>query len=153
MKKIVILFVLALAVCFTGCTRQGVTNMHNMVYGNSTIGQVEQCIATGAVRTGWNIKMVKPGLFEAAYYLNDRDGFKDAAAFVEIAYTRESYHIYYKKSVNFLHTQSLNTIHKEYNKLVRELDGAIQYELASAELDERMVRGVYQLMDYDSDFN
>lgn len=156
MKKLIILFILALAVCCMGCTRQGVTNLHNMVYGEPLLSQVEECIINGAQNVGWHIERVKPGLFDIAYLLGYADESYDdpvVAVYAEITYTNKEYHIYYKKSVNMQHTQSLYTIHGAYNTWVRELDASIQKELAAAELDARAVRGVYQLMEYDVNFN
>lgn len=150
MKKIVILFICALVLCCMGCNKQGVTNSHNMVHGEQTISTVEKCIITGAQKAGWEIEKLQSGLFEATYTVTDRRDYDIQGAIVNISYSRESYFIEYKNSVQMNYNETRNTIHKNYNKWVRQLDTAIQTELAVAELDARAVRGVYQMMEYDA---
>lgn len=150
MKKIVILFICALVLCCVGCNKQGVTNMHNMVHGDQSVAAVETCIVTGAHKAGWQIEKLYGGVFEATYTENDRRDYDVQAAIVNIHYSRDSYYIEYKNSAMMNYNEIRNTIHKDYNKWVRQLDTAIQNELAAAELDARAARGVYQAGEYDA---
>lgn len=150
MKKIAILFLVIFVLCCTGCNKQGVTNIHNMVYGDQTLSTVERCIATGAVKAGWQIEQLHSGQFEATYLIQDRRDFDIKGAIVNIDYSTKSYFIGYNQSAMLLFNETRNTIHKNYNKWVRQLDAAIQRELASAELDAREIKGTYQLMEYDA---
>ena len=149
MKRIAILFILALVVCCWGCTKQGVTNLHSMVYGEPTMGVVANCIAVGAQKAGWQLERLEPNKFLGTYYVQNKLGYDEKAAMVEIIYSTSSYRIEYSRTVELLYNEQKNTVHKNYNKWVRELDAAIQRELSKNALDERTKSGVYSNNRYD----
>lgn len=146
----VILFICALVLCCIGCNKQGVTNVHNMVHGEQSMAGVEACIVTGAHKAGWQIEKLHGGVFKATYLVKDNQNYDQEGAIANIHYSRDSYYVEYKSSVMMDYNETRNTIHKDYNKWVRQLDTAIQKELAEAELDARAARGVYQAGEYDS---
>lgn len=149
MKRIAILFILALMVCCWGCTKQGVTNLHSMVYGEPTMVTVANCITLGAQKAGWQLERLEANKFLAAYYVKNKLGYDEKAAIVEITYSTSSYHIEYSRTVELLYNEQKNTVHKNYNKWVRELNAAIQRELSKNALDERTKAGVYSNNRYD----
>lgn len=149
MKRIAILFILALVACGWGCTKQGVTNLHSMVYGEPTMGMVSNCIAAGAQKAGWQLERLDNDRFMATYYVKDKLGYDEKAAFAEITYSTTSYRIEHSRTVELLYNEQKNTVHKNYNKWIRELDAAIQRELSKMALDERGKSGVYSNNAYD----
>lgn len=148
MKKIAILFILAVVALGTGCTKQGVTNLHNMVHGNQSIAVVETCIINGARNAGWEIERSGARAFDAIYKTKDRLEYDSKALIVEIVYNNDSYFIGFKRGVQTGYNEDLNTIHKDANKWMRGLDASIQKELVQAELEVRKQTGRHDSWSY-----
>lgn len=124
-----LLLILAATVLLaTGCRTSPVYN----VSGSPTLAagtamqlsmeQAENAIVMGGATRGWKIHKVRDGLMEGV--LNVRSHM----AVVSIPYSAQSYDIIYKDSVNLKYNGA--KIHSNYNSWVRNLDRAIQTEMA-----------------------
>ncbi len=131
MKKLIglvgtLFFVMLIA---TGCGRGTmVHNVDNSSYiesKNITMTQVEQAITKGAIRKGWTTKKIKTGLLESKVNVRGKH-----FVMVNIAYNTKGYKITYKDSQNMNYNAENNTIHKNYNKWIGNLERNINYELS-----------------------
>lgn len=148
MKKIAILLILAVMMLGAGCTKQGVTNLHNMVHGDQPIAVIEACIINGARNAGWEIQRSDARTFDAVYKVKDRLEYDSKALIVQIEYSENSYFIEFKRGVQTGYNEDLNTIHKDANKWIRALDASIQKELVHAELEVRKQTGRHDAWSY-----
>jgi hypothetical protein len=96
-------------------------NEHNIIQDIST-ANVEKCIKNAGDRLGWQMVTVSPGVIEAT--LHNRQH----TAVVTIPFSRTKYSILYKSSIN-LYAEG-GTIHKSYNRWVRNLEKEIGIELS-----------------------
>ena len=87
----------------------------------ATLATVEQAIIRAGNGLGWQMKVEKPGLIVGNLYLRDHQ------AVVDIPFTTSSYSIIYRSSVNL--DQSGDSIHRNYNGWVQNLDKAIRKNL------------------------
>jgi hypothetical protein len=115
-----------LALLLVGCRT---VPIHNVKEAPVTVGagqtasvaSVEQAILRAGSGLGWAMKVEKPGLIAGTLALRGH------TAMVEIPYSRTSYSILYKNSVNL--EQHGDMIHKNYNGWVQNLDQAIKRQL------------------------
>ena len=77
---------------------------------------------------GWNVKKLKNGEAKASINVRGKH-----TAVVQITYNQKSYSINYLNSQNLKYDEEKNTIHKNYNSWIMNLDRAIQFELDSIE--------------------
>jgi len=118
----VLLFVL------TGCGAAAVYNVQNSpveVKKGTSQDTIYKAIKQAGYKKGWRISKVKPGVAKA--FINVR-GKHQANALIE--YNSESYSINYQSSSNLKYDETKNTIHKNYNSWIVNLDNAIQTELS-----------------------
>jgi len=110
-----------------GCGGTAVYNIDNSntIDSKNSMKQIETAIKKGALRKNWSVKKVKEGLLTATINVRGRH-----IAVVSIPYTTKGYKIDYKDSQGLKYDPSSNTIHKNYNKWVRNLERNINYELA-----------------------
>lgn len=87
----------------------------------ATLATVEQAIIRAGNGLGWQMKVEKPGLIVGTLYLRDHQ------AVVDIPYSTSSYSIVYRNSVNL--DQNGDSIHRNYNGWVQNLDKAIRKNL------------------------
>jgi len=123
--KLLLISIVGLFV-LTGCRT---TNLYNItdnpveVKKGTTDEQVYRAIKAAGSNLGWIITKVKPGL--AKGQLNLRGNM----AVVDIPYNTRTYSIKYKESVGLNYDVSKQTIHKNYNGWVQNLDNAIRIQL------------------------
>jgi hypothetical protein len=89
-----------------------------------TMEEVATAIWRGGQEQGWQISEVRPGELTGTLRLRSH------VAVVTITHDTSRFSIRYRDSTNLL--QSGDDIHKRYNTWVRNLDLAIQRELATA---------------------
>lgn len=117
------LFALLLAGCGTSKPITNITDAPAITTGNATSENIAQAIQTAIAQRGWVITSNTDGLIEAS--INVRDKHK---AVVTIPYSEKGYSINYKDSTNLGYRG--NTIHRNYNKWVINLDREIRTEIA-----------------------
>ncbi|WP_417326423.1 hypothetical protein [Halarcobacter sp.] len=130
MKKTFLItgLVLAFLLVLSGCKGTTVQNIDNSGYisgSKVTTKKVERAIQKGAMRKGWSTKRIKTGLLEAKNNVRGKH-----LVVVNIAYDRKGYKISYKDSQNMNYDAGSNTIHKNYNKWIANLERNINYELS-----------------------
>ena len=129
MKKTILSGILLAAVLlFTGCGGALVNNVDNSGYidGNKhSMHAIETAIKKGAIKRGWSVKKVANAELEAKNNIRGKH-----LVVVSIPYNRNGYRIDYKDSQNMKYDASANTIHKNYNKWVSNLERDINYELS-----------------------
>jgi len=117
------LFVLIL----TGCGGTAIYNIDNSntIDTKTSMKQVEIAIKNGVTRKHWSVKKVQNGLLSATINVRNKH-----IATVSIPYTSKGYKIDYTSSEGLGYNMDKNTIHKNYNKWIRNLEKNINYELA-----------------------
>jgi hypothetical protein len=122
MMKLVTGLLLVLSLVTVGCsTSRPVLDVpKTVVPANKTLADVEQAIEISARSLGWKITDKKPGAMEA---ILDKRTHK---ATITITYDKSSYSIAYKDSVNLDYNPSKGTIHRNYNRWIKNLEKTIQ---------------------------
>lgn len=123
MKFLRALLVLALVLGLGACKTTTIYNVHRASFGISkpaTDEAIERAIIEAGRRKGWAIKPVEPGKMRGV--LSKRRH----VAVVAITYSGTDFSIQYLDSTNLKHDG--DSIHKAYNKWVKELEVAIQRE-------------------------
>ena len=116
-----------LLLVLTGCGVSSVYNVQNAsieVKKGTSADKIYKAIKEAGYKKGWRITKIKPGM--AKGYINVRGKHQ---ATVIIDYTDTNYSINYKSSANLKYNEDKNTIHKNYNSWIINLDNAIQNEL------------------------
>lgn len=133
MTKIIkiVFFTLVGLVLLTGCGRGvAVYNVQdNPVDLKAGVGEdkVYKAIKNAGIGLGWQIVKIKPGLAQGELNLRKH------TAIVEIPYSTNSYSILYKNSTELGYDAEKNTIHKNYNSWVQNLNKAIKVQLNQLE--------------------
>lgn len=129
-KYIKIMFISLLLLVLGGCKGTMVYNVNNSSFNGvgASDSAIFNKIKSAALKRGWSIKKVKPGLAEATIYLRSH------YAAITIAYNSNGYSIKYKDSKNLKYNKSRNTIHKNYNGWVRNLKRQIDISLSNIEV-------------------
>lgn len=123
--KLLLVSILGLFV-LTGCRTATVYNVqgnHVEVKKGTSEDQVFKAIKTAGANLGWVITKTKPGLAQGQLNLRGN------MAMVDIPYSTNSYSITYKNSNGLKYDASKQTIHKNYNGWVQNLDNAIRIQL------------------------
>ena len=116
---------LAVAACRTAPIRNVTNTPLNAAPRESlTMDEVAKAIWRGGQEQGWQISEVRPGELVGTLKLRSH------VAVVTITHDTSRFSITYRDSTNLL--QSEGEIHKRYNTWVRNLEAAIQRELATA---------------------
>lgn len=111
-----------------GCRTSPVHNVINAPIvapseASPDMAKVRAAIIKAGVGLGWQMNPVESGHIVATLNIRSHQ------AVVDITYNTKDYDIEYKNSVNLKYNGS--TIHSQYNNWVKNLDRAIQQELAS----------------------
>ncbi|WP_431855375.1 hypothetical protein [Azospirillum sp.] len=121
--------VLAAAVALGGCNRrQPIYRVTDHPIPAAARGlpaaTIQQTIMEAAANRGWRVDWKAPGEMTA------RQAWKEHEAVVEIRYSHESYTIDHVSTTNLL--EQGETVHRNYNKLVRALEDEIERRLYQA---------------------
>jgi hypothetical protein len=120
------LFVLVAVGVLSACT-QPIRNVSDAPVPTKGLTE-EQMI--GAIKRagsglGWAMVEAGPGQMEGTLRLRSH------VAVVQVQYNPDTYSITYKDSTNLSHTPKANTIHKNYNGWIQNLDNAIRVQLTN----------------------
>ncbi len=128
MKKLISLSaILVILVFISGCRSSAIYNISDAsvdVSKKTSDDKIFKAIKSAGMQLGWIVKKTKPGM--ATAQLNVRKHM----ALVEITYNKTSYSINYKNSMNLKYDSTKNTIHKNYNGWIQNLNNAIQIQLS-----------------------
>lgn len=127
-RNIAILVFMTTALLLAGCRAAPIRNIDDMptnIPAKRSAKDVKKAIILAGRQLGWVFKETKPDLLEGRLHLRDH------VAVVDIPYTRKSYSIHYKSSLNLNYDPTDNSIHKNYNSWVRNLNNAIQVQLGA----------------------
>ena len=121
-----------ISICITmiGCQRVlPVYNIKNAPISSVTkttltLDHVSQAIIDAGKTLNWKMREVNPGNIIGTLYIRNH------AASIDIRYTKHSYSIFYRNSQYLFYDPEDNTIHKNYNLWIQELDNAIRERLA-----------------------
>ncbi len=130
MKKIMLASLLVLlSLNFTGCTSAQIQNVPEQSIAanksNLTDKDVFTAIQRAGTQLGWIVKKVNNNTAIATLNLRKHN------AVVTIKFNTKNYSIKYKSSANIGYNKKNNTIHKNYNGWIQNLDNAIQAQLSS----------------------
>lgn len=127
MNRRLLMAAAALAVLMAGCRTAPIYNVKDapitVTSGQPTLRSVEQAIVKAGTGLGWAMKVDQPGHITGTLNLRTH------TAVVSIPYTASSFSILYKDSTNL--EQKDDTIHRNYNGWVQNLEQAIRRHLAS----------------------
>jgi hypothetical protein len=90
-----------------------------------TAEKLSRAIIAACVKLGWVCQVASPGEITGRLNLRSHE------ANVRITYTAEKYSIYYVSSTNLRYNAEENTIHRNYNNWVLNLQRHINSEVAS----------------------
>lgn len=115
---------LAVAFVLAGCGRsQPIKNVENApVAFNIPVSSVKQAILESGIDRGWVMTETKPGVIRGELFVRSH------MAVIDVTYSNKSYSINYVDSENLMHKG--NTIHRNYNRWVNNLDVDIRKKLA-----------------------
>ena len=134
MAKIAILryfrfITILLALAVLGCAPQHIKNVSNAPVASSkanlTLDDVGNAIKLAGTGLGWGMKEDSPGSITATLLLRSH------RAVVVIKYDTKSYSIDYADSTDLKYDSKKQTIHKNYNGWIQNLDNAIRTNLAN----------------------
>ena len=123
------LIVTAGGLLLSACTSNPLLNLQDRTVPSrldgtvQTEATVQKGIISGCLDKGWTCREVTPGLIEASI-----DVRKHRAVAI-IAYDADSYSITYKDSQLLDYNSRRNTIHRNYNRWINNLDAAINKHL------------------------
>jgi hypothetical protein len=125
MKNIVKIVGVALVamLVLSGCRTASVYNTQNTIDAGKSSKAVYTAIKQAGQSLGWNISKVSEGVAIGKLALRTH------MAVVRITYNNRSYKIDYKDSQNLKYNAADNTIHKNYNGWVQNLEKAINVRL------------------------
>lgn len=124
-----ILMTAAGALLLAACTSHPLMNLQGKTIPNRLDGStqtaetVKKGIFAGCLDKGWTCREVTPGLIEASIDVRKH------RAVANIAYDTEHYSISYKDSRLLDYNSRRNTIHRNYNRWINNLDAAIKKQL------------------------
>lgn len=127
-KTSLILAALVVGLLFTGCRTASVYNVNQapVVAASAksiSMENVEKAIIIAGSGLGWRMQKVEEGLIKGTLNLRDH------MAVIEVPYNTKEYSINYANSNNLKYNASENTIHKNYNGWIQNLDNAIRVQL------------------------
>ena len=121
MKKVLLAATLVFAAA--ACATRPIAPITGNVPVERSLKQVEAAIARAAVARTWQVKNTGAGSVELTL-VNRKH-----TVIVDVKYTKETYTIAYKNSVNMKYNAANNTIHPKYTNWVNNLRLAIDQEL------------------------
>ncbi|NOZ90941.1 MAG: hypothetical protein GXO60_06625 [Epsilonproteobacteria bacterium] len=127
MKKIINSFILTtILIVISNCTAPSApiynTNKHH-ISNKRTAEDVYKSIKTAGASLGWIIRKQRNGVAIGKLPIREH------MALVKIAYNRNYYSIKYLDSKNLKYDKESNTIHKNYNGWIKNLERAIDAHL------------------------
>lgn len=123
------LLIVGLLTGVTACTSHPLMNVYDRPVPARLDGtpQTEESVAkaihAGCIDKGWTCKEVSPGVIDASIAVRKH------RANAEIKYSAQVYNIVYKNSYLLEYNDKRNTIHRNYNRWVNNLDHAIAKNL------------------------
>lgn len=126
MKKIIFgLLSIVLILSLTSCGVAQVMNVPNQsISKKASSNDVYKAIQRAGIGLGWKIQKTNNNTVLATLSLRSH------LAVVTINYTQSSYSINYKSSIALRYSPQDNTIHKNYNGWIQNLNNAIQAQLS-----------------------
>ncbi|WP_193163652.1 hypothetical protein [Microbulbifer hainanensis] len=118
------------AILLSACTSHALMNLNDRTVPNrldgstQTADRVKTGIMAGCLDKGWTCREVSPGLIEASIHVRKH------YAVADITFDTENYSITYKRSELLDYNSRRNTIHRNYNRWINNLDAAIRKNLA-----------------------
>ncbi len=131
MKNLKILLLsLSIAFIASGCGSSGtyINNIDNSNFLHSQTNKVsliENAITIGATKRGWQITKQNQGLLTASITMK-----RKFLVVANISYNNTGYKISYNNSENLNYNSEKNTIHKSYNKWIKNLERSINKQLS-----------------------
>mgnify|MGYP000096880026 CR=1 FL=1 len=123
------LFVLTGAIFLSACTSNPLMNINDRQVPNRLDGTVQSQesmkngIIAGCIDKGWTCREVSPGRIAASITVRKH------RADADISYDSDSYSITYKDSQLLDYNSKRQTIHRNYNRWIANLDSAITKRL------------------------
>lgn len=123
------LAIVVTALLLAACTSNPLVNLENRTVPSRLDGSaqttetVKKGIIAGCLDKGWTCREVTPGLIEASIDVRKHH------AEANIAYDTEHYSITYKDSELLDYNNHRNTIHRNYNRWIANLDAEIKKNL------------------------
>lgn len=145
MKKVLVLLLLAWFAVLAACgTTPKATSVYSNVYGEHTLQSVERSIWAAATDLEWNTRKINSQTMEATLIVKRPllASVSEHLLQVIIYYSKDSYSIEYKDSINMEYWPGDNSIIDKYAFWVDELDQKIQDELINSQ------RGLVQPASY-----
>ncbi len=126
-KWVVVLSVVTMSFLLTACGGTPIKNVSNSSVSISIDKkeQVKKAIKTAGASLGWIVKEIDENTLEATLMLRKH------VAIITIPYSEKEYSLLYKSSENLKYDAKKNTIHKNYNSWITNLDRNIQIQLSS----------------------
>jgi len=127
MKKIINkILLMSFIFIIVGCAGAQLLNIDNRNYITKPMQeeQVEKAIEAGGLAKGWRMKKINNGVIEASILVRSH------IVIVNILYDSKGYEINYKNSTNLNYDAEKSTIHKNYNRWVKNLDINIKWQLS-----------------------
>lgn len=130
MRKFKMLLIAALAtLALVGCTAAPIYNVNNNTVSvngkqKATIKDVERAIIQAGGSLGWVMKKTAEGKIQGVLTLRKH------VATVLVTYNANEYSITYLDSSNLDYNPAENTIHKNYNGWIQNLNKSIQVQLS-----------------------
>ncbi len=119
----------AVVILLVACAPIPVHNVNNapinVSSSNYDLSDVTKSIQRAGIGLGWQMKEETPGHIVGRLYLRTH------MAVVDITYTLDDFSINYKDSNNLKYNAGNNTIHKNYNGWIQNLDNAINAQLVA----------------------
>lgn len=130
-KKILLIIIPLLLIA--GCTQKALYNVEDAPISSDssgkqpTLASVEKAIVKACRHKGWIPRKIADGVIEASIFVRSHK------AVVEITFDENAYSINYKNSDNLDYRKRSNnreTIHRNYNRWIANLNGVIQSEIS-----------------------
>ena len=119
----------ALAFLLIACAPTPIQNIDNAPVNVSTshydLTDVTKAIQRAGAGLGWQMKEETPGHIVGTLHLRSH------MAQVDITYTLDEFSITYRASQNLKYDPANNTIHRNYNSWIQNLNNAISVQLAT----------------------
>lgn len=125
-KLFMALSVLGLVAALSACGKgTPIKNMESQPVPSNvkTADQVKKAIRIAGVGLGWVISDDGPGKLKGTLNLRSHQ------AVISIPYSTKEYSLIYQSSSNLKHDPATNTIHKNYNSWIQNLNNQIQVQL------------------------
>jgi hypothetical protein len=124
-----VLLAVFLVVGITGCLMsKPIYNINNdqiISFPSMPLNKAGELIRQAGATRGWAMSLQKPGHIVATLMTRSH------TVAVDIYYTTNTFSIVYKSSSNLDYDPSTNTIHRNYNRWVRNLEKAILLKLSN----------------------